>query len=304
MAKIREPEFDPVLFDIRHVIDIGLQAAQDTRAPKTSDRWSAGSIGYCLRRQFFDRAKVVRTRDDTSGYRTLWVGDSIHHALKQRLRQSGLLIVDELHLVDEARSVSGYVDAVWGGEIPTELLEGEEEYGPAWQDYLVTYRRHLRDAYGPVPFPITGDEFKTQNQWGAEKSWEQGPGFHHVMQVATYYDLYESEGVELPEVILRLGIERWRLTIVAKSDMKMPVFEILPSHREAAHERIETLNGYWDRMEIPPCTCGRNMTWEPKYCPYSNGVSCCDPSLILNATHDRFIEALDSLEPGEETEDG
>src|SRR6476659_5964620 len=133
--KIVEPALDPALFDIRHVVDVALQTKAATRPVRTNKGWTAGSLGYCLRRQFYDRADIP-TKDDYP-LRTFWVGDLIAGGLSNIVDNAGLLILSELHLIDPDLDLSGYVDMIWGGLVPDGLREGEEDFNPKWQDYLI-----------------------------------------------------------------------------------------------------------------------------------------------------------------------
>jgi hypothetical protein len=276
---IREPEFDPELADLRHVLDIGLLAQENTRESRTRTGWYASNLGYCLRRQFLERAGVP-TRKESQPKRQLWVGRSLEASLISRLRLAGLLISDQLHLVDEERSCSGYLDFVWGGE-PYDYLEYEEgEVSAQWSNFIQTYRDEIRALYkAQMPLPNTAVELKTAAQYSAEKMASEGPMFHHKMQGAFYRIVAEAYPEQLPEGV---SIDRFQLVILAKSDAKMLVFPILDVHVEQANERLDELTSYWPDT-VPPCTCGRTIKWERDYCPYKAGESCCNENLLLDA---------------------
>ncbi len=278
-APIREPEFDPALVDLRHILDIGLVVQEATRESRTRTGWFASNLGYCLRRQFFERAGVP-TRKETQPKRQLWVGRSLEASLISRLRLAGLLVSDQLHLVDEAHECSGYLDFVWGGE-PYDYLEYEEgEVSEQWINFIQTYRERIRDTYSEqMPLPNTAVELKTAAQYSAEKMFNEGPMYHHKMQGGFYRVVAEDSPEQLPE---NITIDRFQLVILAKSDAKMLVFDILDSHVEQVRDRLEELTDLWPE-KVPPCTCGRNMKWERDYCPYKYGESCCNENLLLEA---------------------
>lgn len=285
--KITEPAMDAALFDIRHVIDIGLQAKRGTKPPRTSSRWTAGNLGYCLRRQFLDRAGVEVAEEFP--LRTFWIGDLIHEGYQQMMRNAGILIAEELHLVDEELDLSGYVDMVWGGLIPEGLFDHEQEYKKPWQDFLVQYR-HALSINWPEGFPVTGDELKSSNDYAARKMVSEGPNFHHLMQAATYGLILDRNPDQLVPTV-----DRWRLSIIDKSDGLMNVFEVRPGHTERALERVNELNDHWKRRELPPCTCGTQMVWEKNYCKFKDGDGCCDPHLVEKATSVEFWEGIQDV---------
>lgn len=293
--KIVEPAFDPARFDIRHVLDIGLAAKRSTSPPRTRSGWTSGNLGYCLRRQMFDRAEVPVV--ESLPYRTFWIGDLIHDGYQRMMRNAGLLIREEAHLVDEELNLSGYVDMVWGGLIPEGLSEDEEEYRQPWQDFLLDYRAELRQRYPEavdVGFPVTGDELKSANDFGARKMQSEGPQFTHLMQAASYWLMADRNPTQLEATV-----DRWRLSIIDKSDGLMNVFEVRESHVAQAEERVGELNDLWSSRTVPPCTCGQKLNWEIKYCKYGDGTEkgCCEHGLIEKAESAEFWEGFIEAEP-------
>jgi len=292
---IIEPEFDPALYDLRHVIDTGLRAKRDTLPSYTPKGWRSSSLGYCPRRQFYERAAVPKPDDGFLASRTLWLGDMIHHGVQQMFRNSGLLIVEELALEDPDLHVQGHVDMVWGGVIPPELLPGEEGYSPKWQAFLLKYRADLLNLYGwERGFPITGTELKSAAQYSAEKMYAEGPQFHHVMQTASYKLMADRHREQLPDVLRKSGVDRWEIGVLAKSDLAMPRFDISATHVERVLERIEGLNAAWDAREVPECRCGKDISWEANYCAYKDGGGCCGSGLIEFATSEEFWAGVET----------
>lgn len=291
-APIREPEFDPELRDIRHVLDIGLKVQDETREDRTSSRWYASALGYCLRRQFLERAGVP-TKKDPYPPRQQWVGRTLEASLIARLRHANLLLADNVHLIHPAFDASGYVDFIWGGtpdtDPSTEYEEGE--ISPTWLNYLSGYREALRTFFdGQLPIPPTGVELKTANQWSAEKMFTEGPQFTHKMQAAFYKLVAQDDPDQLPVIP-----ERWQIVVLAKSDAKMIVFDVLDAHVDEAIRRLELLDQAWP-TDLPPCTCGRTMKWERDYCPYKQGDSCCLSAAILEAP-ESYWSLVDEADP-------
>jgi hypothetical protein len=297
---IQEPELD-LSGDIRHIIDFGLASRNAIFGDSGAKAWRASSLGYCLRRQMFERAGVPKPRRD-DGSRTLWLGDIIHRAVQQMIYNSGLLLAEEITLLDEELHLSGHVDLVWGGMIQDwdydDLVETHSMY---WADFITNYRKALIEHYGKDTFfKVTLTEFKSANQYSAEKAYTDGVSFHHGIQAGAYRLMAERNPSVFPEVVRRnRGIDQYQVVMLAKSDLKMPVFDIFPSAAERALERVSLLNQAWAEQVIPPCTCGQEISWEARYCAYrhpddagSRNPRCCMPELIEQADPSFWAEVL------------
>ena len=299
---IQEPSFDPARHDIRHVLDIGLDARRDVLGAPKARGFRASSLGYCLRRQLLERAGVpVPPGGGDRGLRTLWLGDLIHGGFQRMMRDSGLLIAEELTLEDPDTDMTGHVDMVWGGKVADLDPDLHERVSTFTLDFISAFRDELRDRYGDW-FPITLAELKSAAQYGAEKAYTDGPSFHHVIQAGWYRGAAEKYPGNLPDVVIEGGggIQRFQLVMIAKNDLKMPVFDILPSHAQRAMERAEELTALWDDEEarLPPCTCGIDLSWEPRYCRYRDPNSpdrnpaCCGDHLTDEYQELRKLEVL------------
>lgn len=296
-AKIRE-EFDPATGDIRAILDMGQAVQGSTKDPKAQTGWYASSLGYCLRRQFLDRAGVPSTRKEDGVRRVFWIGDVLENAVINRLRQSGLLLAEQIHVVSTNHHASGYIDFIYGGHPVDEDPEELEGYKPSWARYLTTYKAKVREAW-PNGVPITAVELKTANQYAAEKQFAEGPAFHNVMQGGFYEVVHSEEPEQFPEHIRK--IDRFQLAVLAKSGGEMMVHDILESHKLKVLGRLDELNEAWP-LELPPCTCGVVMGWEKTYCPYADGNGdCCDQGLIQNAPEDFWKMADAALAAREES---
>lgn len=226
--------------------------------------------------------------------RVMWLGRVVEHAMIARVRHSGLLLFEQLHLVSEENEVSGYVDFGFGG-LPVPEAYEEGEISEEWLAYLNGYKASIAESYRE-PIPVTAVELKTAAQYSAEKMFTEGPQFTHKMQAALYRAITEDDPTQLPEGVEQ--IERFQIAVFAKNTAHMLVFPILDTHVEQVRDRLGELNGYWPET-IPPCTCGKtpNMGWEKDYCAYKSGSSCCATSAILDAPEEYW--AL--TEPTKET---
>lgn len=289
---IQEPGFDPGLHDIRHVIDLGLMARNEILGDSGAEAWRASSLGYCLRRQLFDRAGVPATRKEGLS-RTLWLGDIIHRAVQRMVTDSGLMLAEEITLLDDDTHLSGHVDLIWGGTVQDfDYGAAADRYGVFGADFISNYRKSLNLLYGEGDvFPVTMTEFKSANQWSAEGAYRDGVQFHHGIQAGAYRFMAESHPEVFPDAVAEHGgITRFQVVMLAKSDLKMPVFEIFPGWAGRAEERLHFLNEFWAEKMVPPCTCGQDIGWEKRYCKYRHPADegkkdprCCMPDLIEGA---------------------
>ena len=295
---IQEPGFEPGLHDFRHLIDIGLLSRREILGDSGAPAWRASSLGYCLRRQLFNRAKVPGTREP-GGFRTLWLGDIIHRAVQRMVTDAGLMLGDEIALADEELNLTGHVDLIWGG--PVQEIDYQafaDRYGVWGADFITHYRKSITSLYqGFPPFPVTMAELKSANQYSAERSFKEGVEFHHGMQAGGYRLMAERQPELLPPGVD--GIERYQVVMIAKSDMKMPIFDIYDRWAQAALERVSLLNEAWAEQRIPPCTCGQDIKWEARYCMYQHPDDagkkeprCCMPDLIENADPSFWIDVV------------
>lgn len=291
MGKIVEPEFDPAMFDIRHTFDAYLDAKASVFEPtKAAKGFRASSLGYCLRRQFLERAGVPKP--GATGSRTLFLGDIIHGGVQRAFTNMGLMLGEETAFEDEALQITGHVDMIWGGKIqPHQLDEGGNS--PQWIRFNDFVRELLVAKFGTDTFPIVGAELKSAHQYSAEKAMREGPQFHHQMQAGMYDWFAENHPEQLPVGVEK--VEKWQIVMIAKSDLKMPVFDVSPTMKRQAFERITELREYWEDKAMPACTCGVTISWEQKYCPYAYGNGCCDDSLIEDAP-DSFWEEVDAVD--------
>jgi hypothetical protein len=126
------------------------------------------------------------------------------------------------------------------------------------------------------------------------------------MQVASYALMYEHADTVLPENLVPIfeqrPIEKWDLLVIAKEDAGMLRFAVQDHHIDEVAARIAELNSWWERREVPPCTCGQKISWEVGYCAYGEGprpfTKCCNGALIELATSEEFWGPV----PGQEEE--
>jgi hypothetical protein len=120
-------------------------------------------------------------------------------------------------------------------------------------------------------------DFKTIEKWGMTHIRKDGPKREHMLQLFTYWYFLRKDYKDLDQA---------SLVYVMREDYQIKQFDWLWSDDVAAEMSREwsPLLAYWDRKELPPCTCTElyNGTG-PKYCRFKTdeiGSSCCDELLI------------------------
>lgn len=203
------------------------------------DYWSASSAGYCQRKVIFDRLQVPHVREDARKQRVFSSGHIFHEWIQGITKAAGVSVASELELKDDKLMIIGHYDDI----IKTE-------------DGLVLY------------------DYKTQNSqaftW-AKKQPDRGMSHYHKMQLGTYmYMLRKGDFPTLAEA---------RICKISKDDLRMAEQQLLwtPELEKEVYGYWSTLNGYWNKKQIPKCTCadyeinqrtGVGFMADPKYNDY------------------------------------
>jgi PD-(D/E)XK nuclease superfamily len=205
------------------------------------DYWSASSAGYCMRLNILRRLRVPRVPEiieDTMRTQRVFEAGHIFHEWAQRItKNAGLSIAQEVELQEESLMVRGHIDdLVIVNEQPVMLIDYKTANSQAFN-----YKR---------------DEI----------------GYYHKMQLGTYMYILRNGGIFEAKtdkgikggVISHEGtivpthtLSEGRILTISKDDLRMREHQLLWS--DELYEEIEnywlTLNGYWNRKELPACTC-------------------------------------------------
>lgn len=119
-------------------------------------------------------------------------------------------------------------------------------------------------------------EFKTVEKWGMTHIKRDGPKPEHELQMFTYWSLMRGDYRDLNQA---------SLFYVKREDFEGVPFNYLWSFDIQARVQREwrTLVAYWNRQELPPCTCNKDYGGQGiKYCRYINedGETCCNQELL------------------------
>lgn len=244
-------------------------------------RWIASSLGYCPRRQQFERGQVKSDRVfDLKTLRTFAWGRYLHTKVRNVFDKMGLLVAEEIALDDPELCVTGHMDGIIGGEPETPPnSEPSDEFRQA-------LRRAVSDTFGSPPYPLIAQEYKSVNSRGMERMYREGHPYHHQeIQLATYFHLADRNPEQLvTSENLKIEMpEHWQLVCIGKDSWGVLTFGLNGSVKEETLERIQWLNDHWQTQQLAPCECEK---WMAKFglCSYpvlddGKVVGCCDEAL-------------------------
>lgn len=259
----------------------------------TRTGWRASSLGYCLRKQTYQRLGVVPYREfDAQTLRTFSYGDMVHDWMKRIYRNAGVLLAEEGRLALPERDVAGHYDCLLAGRPLDVTDEQAERWSPAWTTEMHRRRAALTehlDGIGQANGVVIA-ELKSISEWGLKARRKEGPQKSHQAQVGAYWLMAQADPTQLPAVPTSA-----RIVYIGK-DSKSPIleFELEDEWVADVDRTIDQLNEHWAAGTLPPCTC---HGWEVGYCDYlkpeartflgkpkkdiAGGVDCCPPDLFV-----------------------
>lgn len=205
------------------------------------DYWSASSAGYCMRKLVFERLGVPKTKeDDPRLQRVFSAGHAFHSWIQGITKEAGISVAQELELQDEKLMIRGHFD---------DLIKTEKG--------LILY------------------DYKTANSksFGYKKELSH----FHRMQVGTYLYMLRKKiaiGKEYKD------LSEGRVLILEKDTLRTKEFQVMWDKQLGidVYNFWSTLNGYWERNDLPPCTCadyeGGFMAKEQYNDYWYNGEPC------------------------------
>lgn len=231
--------------DTQTLIDESIQEWSDTKsALRDNSLFSVSDAGLCYRSRFFKRLGVPTTRITPVGaLRKMLAGEAAHEKLQEVLRSTGALVSSEMAL-KSPRGILGHYDAI--------------VTAPSGEHTLL--------------------EFKTIEKFQMTHIKKDGPKLPHVLQTFTYWHLLRMRGANT-------NLGQATLVYLMREDFNSVSFDYLWDGEVSRRVRAEwsPLLGYWDRQELPPCTChldyGGNGV---SYCRYQTSPdTCCDEELLV-----------------------
>lgn len=262
------------LFDsgIRPAIDEYL-AIKSQEQRDYGDYWSASSAGYCMRKVIFERLGVPPVAKDSDARKTrVFTAGHVFHAWVQSItKNAGLSIAQELELQDDDLMVRGHIDDLV-------LVDGRL--------ILMDYKTQHANAF----------------------TWQKGrpPSYYHRLQVGTYMYMIRKLAKWIAATIGRPDLEELirnlleaRILKISKDDLRMDENQIFWNGQleDDVTEYWTTLNNWWAKKKIPPCTChlheGGFMSKE-KFNPYFFNDEPCSIELYKQFKKEKQRETVDA----------
>lgn len=205
--------------------------------------WSASSAGYCMRKVIFDRLKVPEVNPDPRKQRVFSAGHIFHEWMQGLTKKAGISVAQEVELVDDKLMIKGHFDdlvLISLDESGTQARMGDE----IRKQNLILY------------------DYKTVNSQ-AFKYKKDKISHYHMMQLGTYMYMLRTfkKLKDSPNELWNIkGLENLtesRICNISKDDLRMSEVQLLwtPALEKLVYEYWSTLNGYWNKKQIPKCTC-------------------------------------------------
>jgi len=210
--------------------------------PKVIDHISPSQLGGCMRAHFYAIKHIPQTTPPSPGaLLNFQMGFIFEELVTKALESSGIEFQDQQPIKDEELNVSGTLDFML-----KDAETGEWEVIDTKTESILASKYRVRER-------------KTFLQAHPE----------YEIQLGTYMLMLKRKG---------LKVSRGRFLVVVKDNGSMTEhFVVLnPELEQNILGRIETLNGYLKRNEVPPCSC---EGWKVGYCGYGD-----EKTQIVNST--------------------
>lgn len=273
--------------------------------------WSASSAGYCMRKVIFDRLQVPQTREDARKQRVFTSGHIFHDWIQGITKAAGVSVAQEVELTDETIMVKGHFDDL---VLISEISEMCDTCGGSGIGSSGDPMTECFDCKDGRDEHLILYDYKTQNSRAFSWQKKQGTGmsYFHRLQLGTYMymlrkkDIYREPGFpkydgkkyQYKDHDLS-NLEEARILKISKDDLRMS--EELLFWDDQLEEDVlgywDTLNDYWAKKKLPPCTCADHeggFMSKPQYNPYHyNDESCslewyakCKAEGLIKDAHD------------------
>lgn len=247
------------LIDVQGLLNAQVEARSKSRTgARDTRKFVVSDAGTCLRKRYLARLGVPSTTEiPVATLRKMAAGDAGHEAIASLLRSSKALIAAE-------------------GEFETAHLLGHF-------DGLLRVRSASQATADGYTHQKAMLEVKTVEKWGMshikggcscsdkKTPGHTGPKREHILQLLTYWALGRRDYIGLDQAVL---------FYVMREDFSGVQFTYTwaPWINQAVLKEWLSLIGYWQRQELPPCSCKKDYGGAGvNYCKYQDGHGgCCN----------------------------
>jgi hypothetical protein len=223
---------------------------------KAINHISPSMLGGCMRKHYYAIIGVPKTTAPGPGAQLNFeLGRMWEAVMEKSLRFSGIPFISQYKMFDEELNVKGTLDF---------LL-----YDPETQEWEVVDSK-TESVYSDIYRKRGNETFLSANK-------------DYVYQVNAYALMCIRQGFK---------VSKGRFGVITKDNGKIDEYPLFISTESLAktESRIEQLNGFLQRQELPPCECAG---WKIGYCNYGDphtqkksstgktvNTTCCSEQLI------------------------
>ena len=224
------------------------QLIRDDHPDRPMERWHASAIAQCPRSIFYARSNIARTSPMTTGIEIRYqVGHEVEKFLRPYLEQMMPDLESNVRLSSDKLDLTGEYDNF---DPKTNTLWEVKSVHPQ----AVRYRKVSEDSYN-----LRDDQAYLSHQW----------------QNHAYVLLLAEQNITVKEIGY-IYVSLSGLVVTYKYPVNQQILKDVT-------DRIERLNTYWSRQQLPPCFCADTEHQFYKstmqYCDYKTATGCCEESL-------------------------
>jgi hypothetical protein len=229
--------------------------------------WSASSAGYCMRLNILKRLDIPAVpeiaEDELRTQRVFECGHVFHEWIQRITKETGLSIAQELELQDEDLLVRGHIDDLVLIAEPIKI----DNY--VLKDGGVSKEKVMERVEASQKLVLY--DYKTANSISFNYKRDE-MGHYHKMQLGTYMHMLRKHGQQYNKAIGGTpgilssdydweteiqNLDEGRILTISKDDLRMREQQIFwsPQLEKQIVDYWRTLQGYWDKKVLPPCTC-------------------------------------------------
>lgn len=250
-------------------------------------------IGKCLRQRFYARTGVTRDSNsiDARTRRIFDNGTKTHERLQQYLTEQGMLLMDEIPVLNEYYNIQGHTDGLLAVskvekavlEIKsinsngfTQLKDAKEEHKQQGLSYVYCIeerRKELHDTYLDFESFEADKDILMKSYAKHYQHLKGGRKFTREQKIQFQCDLH----YRMDSILMKTTVPITKVVFLYENKDNQELKEYCVSSREAKSQETMTevlgdcakLNEYVLKNKIPPRGNTAKSSMECRFCPYS-----------------------------------